>query len=308
MHPRNRHAGRYDFAPLTQASPELSAFVISNPDGERTVDFADPAAVEALNRALLKHWYGLSRWAIPPGYLCPPIPGRADYVHHVADLLASCNKGAVPAGAAVRVLDVGVGANCIYPIIGRCEYGWSFVGTEIDAAALAAAKAIVDANAKLSGGVELRRQASAADVFKGVLKSGETFDLSICNPPFHASLEQAQGGTFRKRTNLGLQPSTERNFGGQGGEIWCAGGEAGFVSRMISESARIPEKCLWFTTLISKAENLPGVEKALDAAKADEVFSIEMEQGRKKSRIVAWTFFDQKAREAWRARRWKPRS
>ena len=42
-----------------------------------------------LNRAILMHHYGVKSWDIPAGYLCPPIPGRADYIHSVADLLAA---------------------------------------------------------------------------------------------------------------------------------------------------------------------------------------------------------------------------
>jgi 23S rRNA (adenine1618-N6)-methyltransferase len=39
----------------------------------------------------------------------PPIPGRADYIHQIADLLATCNKKVVPTGADIRILDIGVG-------------------------------------------------------------------------------------------------------------------------------------------------------------------------------------------------------
>ena len=122
MHPRNRHQGRYDFARLVKGCPELAAFVVATPRGETSIDFADPVAVQMLNRALLKDFYGISHWEIPPGYLSPPIPGRADYVHRLAELLRA-KGGSYPRGASTRVLDVGVGANCIYPIIGHAEYG-----------------------------------------------------------------------------------------------------------------------------------------------------------------------------------------
>jgi 23S rRNA (adenine1618-N6)-methyltransferase len=38
--------------------------------------------------------------------------------------------------------------------------------------------------------------------------------------------------------------------------LWCEGGELGFVTQMIYESAKYPMQCLWFTTLVSKKENL----------------------------------------------------
>ncbi|MDX2220656.1 MAG: RlmF-related methyltransferase [Burkholderiales bacterium] len=114
LHPRNRHRGRYDFAQLIAALPALEAFLIPNPFDakELTIDFANPESVMALNAALLKAYYAVDSWRIPPGYLCPPIPGRADYVHFAADLLANDHNGRIPRGPEVRVLDIGVGANC----------------------------------------------------------------------------------------------------------------------------------------------------------------------------------------------------
>ena len=290
MHPRNRHTGRYDFALLLKSSPELASFVSSNPSGQPTIDFTDPLAVFALNRALLRTYYGVSAWDLPPGYLCPPVPGRADYLHHAADLLASRRAGVIPRGENVRVLDIGVGANCIYPIIGRAEYGWRFTGCDADPVALACARRIVESNPGLSGGVELRPQTDSAAILGGVIRPGESFDLSMCNPPFHASMEEAREAGRLKWKKLGRQPSTERNFGGTGGEISYPGGEDAFVRRMIEESVNFRTEVLWFTSLISKSSILPAVDKALNKAGALERRIIGMAQGQKKSRIVAWTF------------------
>ena len=91
LHPRNRHQGRYDFPTLIKSAPELKKFVIINPYGKESIDFASPEAVRVFNRALLKSFYGIAHWDIPADYLCPPVPGRADYVHFLADLLASGN-------------------------------------------------------------------------------------------------------------------------------------------------------------------------------------------------------------------------
>jgi 23S rRNA (adenine1618-N6)-methyltransferase len=288
MHPRNRHADGYDFAALARALPELARFVRPNPSGRTTVDFADADAVRALNRALLKAYYGVAHWDLPPGFLIPPVPGRADYVHAAADLLAAANGGRIPRGDAVRVLDVGVGANVIYPILGRAEYGWRFTGSDVDPAALAAAREIVDANPALAGGVDLRLQTAPA-ILAGLLAPEESFDLALCNPPFHASPEEAGAGSARKRKNLRL-PDRGLNFGGRGAELWTPGGEAAFARRMIEESAPLGARVGWFTILIAKAEHLPAVESALTRAGAADRRTIEMTQGRKKSRLVAWTF------------------
>jgi 23S rRNA (adenine1618-N6)-methyltransferase len=304
LHPRNSHRSRYDFGRLVACSPELGRFVATNAYGNETIDFADPAAVKALNRALLKLEYSIDGWDIPAQYLCPPIPGRADYLHYLADLLA--DGGDIPRGSSVRVLDVGVGANCIYPLIGQRSYSWRFVGSDIDVAALDNAKRIVHANG-LAENIELRFQASRLAVFDGVMKADELFDLTMCNPPFHASADDAQAGAQRKWRNLGKQSGRQPvlNFGGQSAELYCDGGEEAFIGRMVTDSAKHAERCLWYTTLVSKSASLPVVYRALKKVGALEVRTIDMAQGQKKSRIVAWTFLDRKQQMEWRAARWK---
>ena len=300
LHPRNPHRERYDFDSLIAVSPELAAFVSLNAYGDASIDFANPLAVRALNRALLLSEYGIRDWDIPAQYLCPPIPGRADYLHYLADLLAEDNGGDVPRGSAVKVLDIGTGANCVYPLIGQRAYGWQFTATDIDPAALANAQAILDANAGLSDAITLRLQTSRQAIFKGVVQADERFDITLCNPPFHASLAEASAGSLRKWKNLDKQAASKPvlNFGGQGAELWCTGGEEAFVCRMIEESAQV--NSLWFTTLISKSASLPGVYRALESAGVLDSRTIEMTQGQKQSRFVAWTFLDASGRRAWR--------
>lgn len=290
LHPRNPHRERYDFNALVKISPELAAFVSLNAYGGESIDFSDAAAVKALNRALLMSCYGISGWDIPERYLCPPIPGRADYLHYLADLLAEGNGGIVPHGEQVHVLDIGTGANCIYPLIGHSVYGWRFVASDIDAVALENAQRILDVNPGFGSAIELRLQTSPQAIFKGVVQKDEAFDLTLCNPPFHASLAEANAGTQRKWKNLGKDLSVKAalNFGGQGAELWCRGGEEAFVRRMVEESVAVNSR--WFTTLISKSASLPLVYRALKKAGVKEYRTIEMAQGQKRSRLVAWRF------------------
>ena len=302
LHPRNLHRSRYDFKKLIVASPELAAFVSLNVHGDESIDFSDPAAVRALNRALLIDVYGIIGWDIPERYLCPPVPGRADYLHCLADLLAERNGGRVP--SATRVLDIGTGANCIYPLIGHRQYGWRFAGSDIDPLALTNAQGILDANAGFSAAITLRLQSSREAIFKGIVQADELFDFTMCNPPFHASLAEARAGTERKWKNLGKQAIRKPvlNFGGQGAELWCKGGEQAFVCCMISESVQYSANCLWFTTLISKSDTLPAVYRALKKAGVQDYRIIDMSQGQKKSRIAAWTFLDESQRRAWQVK------
>lgn len=303
LHPRSRHRERYDFDQLIAVSPTLAEFVKPNAYDDASIDFANPQAVKALNQALLRLHYDVREWDIPPQYLCPPIPGRADYLHYAADLLAESNDGEIPRGPAVRVLDIGTGANLIYPLIGHSEYGWRFVGTEIDPTAIANATRIAQVNAGLEEAIELRLQPSPTAYFNGAMQPGELFDLTLCNPPFHASAKEASAGSRRKWQNLGkgnAQRQPVLNFGGQSGELYCAGGEEAFIGSMIAESQRFANRCLWFTTLVSKAATLPAVYQALRGVNALKVQTIEMTQGQKKSRIVAWTFLTANQQRSWR--------
>ena len=310
LHPRNRHSGRYDFPRLIAACPELGEYVILNPYGKQSIDFANPDAVRVFNRALLRQFYGIQHWDIPAGYLCPPVPGRADYLHGLADLLAADNDGVIPRGAAIHALDIGSGANCIYPLIGHREYGWRFTGSDIDATALASARTIVAANG-LDKAIELRTQGTPKQIFKGILTAQDRFDLTLCNPPFHTSQAEAASGSQRKWRNLGkLDPSRKLpklNFGGQAAELWCEGGEAAFIARLADESAGFASQVCWFSTLVSKGANVAPLVARLRRLGARRVHTLDMAQGHKQSRFVAWTFLDAAAQAAWRAGRW-PRS
>lgn len=305
LHPRNRHRSRYDFKQLINSCRELAPFVFINKYNNESIDFTNPVAVKILNKALLNYFYGIAHWDIPENYLCPPIPGRADYVHYMADLLSTCNNGTIPTGSSVKALDIGVGANCIYPIIGTKEYGWKFIGSDIDHIAIKSARQIITKN-NLADVIECRQQMSSSDIFNGIVKSGEIFDLSFCNPPFHSSFTEAQAGTQRKWKNLGASKSkqTVLNFGGKNTELWCKGGEKEFIRNMVEQSAEIPDKCFWFSTLISKKENLQGVQRALIKVRAFDVRIIHMAQGQKVSRIVAWTFLNQTQQKEWSKKRW----
>lgn len=307
LHPRNKHRSRYDFKQLTASYKELKRFVFKNDYDEESIDFADQKAVKALNKALLKHFYNIQNWDIPKDYLCPPIPGRADYIHYVADLLSLSNAGKIPKGNNVKVLDVGVGANCIYPIIGHQEYGWRFVGSDIDPMSIESANRIVAANKDLEGAIECRLQHSKMGIFRGIVGAKEYFDAVVCNPPFHASLKEAEQGTRQKWKNLKGEAEVKHvlNFGGNKAELWCPGGERAFVEQMIIQSAQMPNNCLWFTALVSKSANLKSIYAALIKANAFEVRTVQMSQGQKVSRFVAWTFKNEAAQAEWAAKHWK---
>jgi 23S rRNA (adenine1618-N6)-methyltransferase len=307
LHPRNKHRERYNFKQLVDTSPALASFVKLNKYNDESIDFFDPEAVKMLNRALLKHYYNISRWDIPENYLCPPIPGRADYIHYAADLLSSKNNGIIPRGSKIKCLDIGTGANCIYPIIGINEYDWSFTGCDIDPVAIEAVNKIIELNPFLKSKIELRLQTKGTNIFKGIIQKNERFDLTVCNPPFHASAAEARTGTIKKLNNLKRRKITKPvlNFGGSNNELWYEGGLERFVQNMISESKQFADSCFWFTALISKSDYLENIYESLKKAGAVEVKTIPMGQGNKISRIMAWTFLTPEQQRKWSETRWR---
>ena len=289
LHPRNLHRQGYDFPALVNSYPPLAPYVKKNAYGNLSIEFADPLAVKALNAALLKQHYNIVEWDIPDGALCPPIPGRVDYIHYIADLtgLGATN---------ITLLDIGTGANGIYPLLACQLYGWKCVGSDINTQSLENVAAIISHNPALQERVTLRTQHDRNHMFEGIIQAGEFFDVSVCNPPFHASEEEALKGSQRKTNNLarnrGEKTSTSAtlNFGGQAAELWCKGGEQAFLKKMIKESLFFSTQCRWFTSLVSKAENVKPAIKLIRKLGAVDVREIEMKQGNKITRILAWTF------------------
>lgn len=307
LHRRNRNRNRYDLDALIISIPELINFVKPNIYGVDTIDFSNPMAVKLLNKALLNHYYKIENWDFPDENLCPPVPGRADYIHHIADLLSENNFGIIPIGNKITCLDIGVGANCIYPIIGVTEYDWKFIGSDIDAKSIESAQKIVDSNDSLLDKIEFRLQENKQSIFQGIIGKNDKIDIILCNPPFHSSVEEAQKGTRRKTKNLtGKKVKTPiQNFSGISNELIYVGGEHGFIHNMIGESRIFSKQCLWFSTLVSKQSNLKGIYKSLEKIETNLVKTIPMGTGNKSSRIVAWTFLRKEERKEWQKSNWQ---
>lgn len=293
LHPRNLHRHNYPLEELQKLQPALKPHMRRNPKGEWTLDFGNEQAVRALNESLLKKYYGVKRWSLPEDALCPPVPGRADYLHYLADLLAE--GGPLLTGQRVRVLDIGAGSNCIYPLIGRQAYDWHFVAVDSAQSALRHMQRLLKQNPHLQG-IEIRQQKRQDQIFKGVIHSSEKFALSMCNPPFYRSAQEARAANRRKNRNL--KSSHTRNFGGQVHELITPGGEAGFIRQMIQESRDYAQQLLWFSSLVSNHKNLKRLMQAAQHAGAQEIREIQMTQGQKVSRILAWSFFNKTERKS----------
>jgi 23S rRNA (adenine1618-N6)-methyltransferase len=303
LHPRNLHKHGYDFSALVKCHPPLALFVKPNAHGNISIDFANSKAVKALNAALLKLHYNISDWDIPEGALCPPIPGRVDYIHYIAELLGIDDPAANKTNnkRKVKMLDIGTGANGIYPLLACQIYDWLCVGSDINTESINNVSSIIAKNPKLKNHFELRTQDDKNHIFDGIIQAGEYFDVSVCNPPFHASQEEALKGSKRKLDNLARnrgeqkattpdKNSTMLNFGGLDAELWCKGGERMFLKKLIKESHIFSTQCRWFTSLVSKIDNVKPAKKLIQKLGATDVREIEMKQGNKITRVLAWTF------------------
>ena len=95
-------------------------------------------------------------------------------------------------------------------------------------------------------------------------------------------------------SSISSSTTTTLNFGGMKHELcYEYGGEIGFISTLIHESSIpfIHQRIKIFTTLVSSQDHLPILMKLL--AKQQLVmnyFTIDMEHGNKKSRILVWMY------------------
>jgi len=290
MHAQNPYVDRYDLKRLVKHNPELKKHIVLNPSKEDTIDFSDSASVYELNRAMLLADFNLDRFELPMGYLIPPVPGRLEYLLHIREFLT--NQFNSDQNTKLRGLDIGSGANGIYCILGAQYFNLNMVGSECDENAVKIAKANISLTKSLKNKIEIRHQENKSFLFKNVIQTGEQFDFTVCNPPFHTSKEDALKGSQKKLNNLGREFDKEQvalNFEGQANELWCNGGEALFIKRLIKESILFKNQVKVFSTLVSKTDSLANIDKLLKKAKASS-YVIPMDLGNKKSRIVLWWF------------------
>lgn len=294
MHKNSLHTKKYDFDLLTQKHEALKPHVFINEYGTLTIDFSNPDAVKALNTALLFAHYKVKFWEFPDENLCPPIPSRADYMHHLSDLLRRSGLETT-----IKILDVGVGASCIYPLLGNAIYDWSFVGSDIDEKSLQVAQKIIDQN-NLTGVIELRHQKDYQHILRGIIKPMDKFTASVCNPPFYKSQEDALDATKTKLKGLGKEnDKVVRNFSGTPKELCYAGGEKAFLHNYLYESSQVPNQCYWFTSLVSNVSHVRSMEASLKKLGATEFQVLDMIQGNKVSRVVAWSFLTKEEQNEW---------
>ena len=213
----NIHKEGYNFSKLLKFNTDLKKYTITKENGEISIDFSNNEAVFNLNKALLLSEYNIVDWLIPKGYLCSPVPSRADYIHILNDLIGEKTN--------VKGLDIGVGANCINPLLASQIYSCDMVGCDININSVKVAKQNVLLGKTLNSNIEIIHQENPSNIFTDIVNTSDYFEFTMCNPPFFSSEEDYIKASNRKNKNLGLKTSNS-NFSGLSNELWCNGGEA----------------------------------------------------------------------------------
>ena len=243
---------------------------------------------------MLKAYYNIDYWDFPDANLCPPIPGRVDYIHYLNDLLETSNLN-----SDITIVDIGTGATCVYPLLGHAEYNWNFIASDVDESSLENAQKIIDKN-ELSNSIRLRVQIDSSKILKNVLNSSEKITACMCNPPFYKNETEAISATTKKLKGLrDTNDQLVRNFSGTHNELCYHGGEKAFINNYLYESSLFKTTCFWFTTLVSNKDLVRPIKVSLKKLGATKVQVINMSQGNKVSRIIAWTFLSETEQEAW---------
>jgi 23S rRNA (adenine1618-N6)-methyltransferase len=125
---------------------------------------------------------------------------------------------------------------------------------------------------------------SSAPLLSGVLRDGERFDFCMCNPPWFAADETP-------RANKQMRPAHTRCPATRS-EVFTAGGEVGFIGRLVDDSTLLRERVTWYSTLVGKKVSLTPVLRAVRAAGAVHVRSAELSQGSTSRWAVAWSFVE----------------
>lgn len=302
MHPFNPYAFfSPDFAFLAAKSRKLGKLVhrISYPEEEEAedgdesaqendstvyVDFKDADSSIALTEAILQYDFGV-HVSLRSDRLCPPVPNRINYIAWLQDLMDQTaniahlisipeeseegeerpTKRIKKQNEPIRVLDIGTGASCIYPILGCVLDDWEFIATDVDLESIEAARVLINdsrnqgvSEATYTQGrpvnLQDRIHLSLRDPKDTLLldqkdveslrldpiiwprmEKGLLYHVVMCNPPFYSSQEEMQA-----LSEIKIKGPSAVCLGSKE-EMMYPGGEVAFVTRIIKESRNLKD-------------------------------------------------------------------
>ncbi|XP_063973301.1 U6 small nuclear RNA (adenine-(43)-N(6))-methyltransferase isoform X3 [Diachasmimorpha longicaudata] len=275
MHPRNKYKIEPNFKELAEIYPEFKKHLATDLAGKLKFNFKDPDSLRVLAKVLLKHDFELVA-DIPSSKLVPALPLRLNYILWIEDLLNHLKM------SDVHGLDIGTGAVAIYPLLCAKILGWRMTGTEIDPSSLTSAVATVKQN-NLDNLIQIV-SAEDATIFKATIDGGNSYDFSMCNPPFF----DADNMDDRRVKKMVPRNATT----GSDGELAIEGGEKSFILKMIDESLEITEKIRIYTTMVGHKSSLGFLKRVFKDKEIGNFTWTEFCQGYTKRWGIAWSFFD----------------
>ncbi|KRT80204.1 methyltransferase, partial [Oryctes borbonicus] len=251
MHPRNIYNKRLDFKALADEFPEFRKHTVLDIKGRIAFDFKDLEALRTLSKTLLKKDFNLDLH-FPQNGLIPTIPLRLNYILFIEDLLKSINRI-----EAIKGLDIGTGASCIYPLISARKNKWYMIGTDINYNAIEYAQRNVAKNA-LSHLIEVVLVKEETVLEEILRRDDARYDFCMCNPPFFGNPNELCSQLKRKLN----RPLPKNAFVAEMHEVLTEGGEFAFVSKMIDESNKFHDRIRLYTSMIGIKRNIkPLLEK-----------------------------------------------
>ena len=88
-------------------------------------------------------------------------------------------------------MDIGTGANLIYPILASRHFNWQCTASEVDLDSLKNAQEIIANNSNLKD-IELRHQKFKNSILEHIIQPTDVFDVVVCNPPFYKTRTDAE--------------------------------------------------------------------------------------------------------------------
>ena len=271
-----------DFLTLIKEFPELKKYILKqNEDNEEEFqfDWSNNELSLLMDKSILNYYFNIKYYDIPKGFLIPPIPSRINYINLINSIITKLIKDIDIKN--IIGIDIGTGANIIYPILGYSIYKWKFICTEINNEAYNNAKLILQKN-NLENNINIIKQNNKDNIFISILNRENKYIFSMCNPPYY-NYENEIKLEDKKRDN-------EYNFD----EIYYKNGEYGFFQRYFEESICYKNNVFLYTILIGKKINAENIYDKLSSYN-DIIKIYNMQKiltGNNVRYIIYWSFFN----------------
>ena len=273
---------RPDFLTLIKEFPELKKYKLKqNEDNEDEFqfDWSNNELSLLMDKSILNYYFNIKYYDIPKGFLIPPIPSRINYINLINSIITKLINDIDIKN--IIGIDIGTGANIIYPILGYSIYKWKFICTEINKEAYNNAKLILQKN-NLENNINIIKQNNKDNIFISILNRENKYIFSMCNPPYY-NYENEIKLEDKKRDN-------EYNFD----EIYYKNGEYGFFQRYFEESICYKNNVFLYTILIGKKINAENIYDKLSSY-SDIIKIYNMQKiltGNNVRYIIYWSFFN----------------